>query len=97
MQSRFPVAVDVLGSVVSLFTAGIASIGEHNDETVAIGSVMAIGLAASSVYGLVRTSECRSAYANHYVMPAYAPPPGSGSPPGAAPPAPPPAPYPPPE
>jgi len=97
MQSRFPIAVDVLASVVSLFTAGIASIGDHNDGAVAIGSVMAIGLAASSVYGLVRTSQCRSAYANHYVMPAYAPPPGYGPPPGTPPPASPPAPYPAPE
>lgn len=78
-RSRFPPIADIgiafFGLIGTEISAGTGSLGERSDTGLAIFIPVLAVAAASSVYGFVRTGQCRQAYAARAAAPSYPPPP----------------------
>jgi hypothetical protein len=107
VRSRFPPIADIglafFGLIGTELSAGLGEVGDDKASSSGLAffvPVLAVAT-ASSIYGFVRTSQCRDAYESRVGAPGYAPPapppgvPGPYPPPPAAA-APPPPPFPPP-
>jgi hypothetical protein len=93
-RSRFPPIADIgiafFGLIGTEISAGGGSLGERSNSGLAFFIPLMAVSTISSVYGFVRTGQCRDAYAARVGTPSYVPPPPPGSVPGAYPPPPPP-------
>jgi hypothetical protein len=94
VRSVFPPILDIgigfFALVGTEISAGGGSLGERSDSGLEVFIPALAAATASSIYGFVRTSQCRNAYEDRAAAPTYAPPPPPSGGPGAYPPAPPP-------